>query len=110
MQRTTRVLAILSASWALTACSSLTVRAPTCQLPPPPSLPSDCPNLPAINDPSFGALYQQSLRDAVQYQECRANLRNYTALMQYRETICPTIQNQLQQNSGSMWNPLNWFK
>jgi hypothetical protein len=56
-----------------------------------------------ITDPSFGALYQQSLRDAVLYQQCRQNLRDYTALMKYRETVCPSIANQLQ-------SPDPWYK
>jgi hypothetical protein len=97
MLRLTKVLVILFASWALTACSSLTVRAPTCEPPPlPVGQPTDCADLEAITDPSFGALYQQSIRDAAQYQECRNNLRNYVVLVKYRDSVCPHIQSQLQ--------------
>src|SRR3954466_3211018 len=103
MQRTTRLLAVLSVLWLTQACSYLTTRAPTCQLPPPPSLPSDCPNMSPITDPSFGALYQQSLRDAVQYQQCRQSLRDYASLMAYRESVCPSIESQLQ-------SPKPWWK
>ena len=102
MSPLTRVLVILCASWALTACSSLTVRAPICEPPPLPPVPADCPDLEVITDPSFGALYQQSIRDAVQYQECRNNLRQYATLVKYRDQVCPHVQS-LNQSPPKAW-------
>jgi hypothetical protein len=84
---------------ALTGCSTVTVRAPPCEPPPlPPAVSADCPDLPPITDPSFSALFQQSLRDAVQYSKCRNDLRNYAALMAYRDSVCPKIQKQVQED------------
>lgn len=109
MWRTIKLCLILSVAWMMQACASYNLRAPTCEPPPlPPSLPQDCPDLEALNDPSFGALYQQSIRDAVQYQECRNNLRNLAALVKYRDSVCPHIQNQLQSNKR-WYNPTTWF-